>query len=227
MAVLAPAVFLGLWLRDRHLETRLMATPVAALAGDPVLVKYAASRSRRALATHCASCHGHDMTGDADKGAPNLTDGEQLLGPAAIPYLEQVIANGIRTGRPGSLAPAPMPAYAGRLSPAEIEDLMSYLYSLRGIPSQAMAVRQGGALYHGKGGCADCHGAEGKGEVAKGAPDLTDKVWLYGASAPDAIRKSITDGRSGACPGFGGVLDAATIRAMALDLSLRAKAGAD
>jgi cytochrome c oxidase cbb3-type subunit 3 len=56
---------------------------------------------------------------------------------------------------------------------------------------------QGKQLYNGL--CVACHGAEGKGNQAMGAPDLTDDYWLYGNSTA-ALRQSIAKGRHGSMP---------------------------
>ena len=53
---------------------------------------------------------------------------------------------------------------------------------------------QGKKLYNGL--CVACHGVEGKGNQAMGAPDLTDDYWLYGNSTA-ALRQSIAKGRHG------------------------------
>ena len=57
--------------------------------------------------------------------------------------------------------------------------------------------------------CAACHGADGKGNVAMGAPNLTDKIWLHGGSlaatvtfapvnpAPDAVIEKPADFKRG------------------------------
>ncbi len=37
--------------------------------------------------------------------------------------------------------------------------------------------------------CAACHGPEGKGTQALGAPNLTDQIWLY-----DSSETTITEG---------------------------------
>jgi cytochrome c oxidase cbb3-type subunit 3 len=44
-----------------------------------------------------------------------------------------------------------------------------------------------------------CHGADGKGMQALGAPNLTDNIWLYGGSK-QRIMESIDKGRSGRMP---------------------------
>ena len=47
--------------------------------------------------------------------------------------------------------------------------------------------------------CAACHGPDGKGNPAMGAPDLTDDYWLYGGDYA-SIRASIAHGRQGNMP---------------------------
>jgi cytochrome c oxidase cbb3-type subunit 3 len=42
--------------------------------------------------------------------------------------------------------------------------------------------------------CAACHGADGKGNTALGAPNLTDGIWLYGSS-PATVMETIGKGR--------------------------------
>jgi cytochrome c oxidase cbb3-type subunit 3 len=42
--------------------------------------------------------------------------------------------------------------------------------------------------------CAACHGADGKGSQAVGAPNLTDEDWLYGSSEA-VITETVTRGR--------------------------------
>ena len=44
-----------------------------------------------------------------------------------------------------------------------------------------------------------CHGADGKGNQALGAPNLTDNIWLHGGSVED-IRETITNGRTNHMP---------------------------
>ena len=47
--------------------------------------------------------------------------------------------------------------------------------------------------------CSACHGAEGKGMAAMGAPNLTDKVWLYGGSEATIV-ETVTKGRMAMMP---------------------------
>ena len=95
-----------------------------------------------------------------------------------------------------------MPAF-GHLSSAQINEVVAYVRSLSGLPADNLRVAQGEAVY--KTNCAACHGAEGKGNIVLGAPNLTDKVWLYGSSEK-AITESVQKGRNGVMPGHEEIL---------------------
>ena len=71
-------------------------------------------------------------------------------------------------------------------------------------------------MYSGEGGCYDCHSADGKGDAAIGAPNLADKVTLYGDGSREALFESIANGRQGVCPAFVNRLHPAAIREVAL-----------
>jgi cytochrome c oxidase cbb3-type subunit 3 len=64
---------------------------------------------------------------------------------------------------------------------------------------EALAIGQKLFLNH----CAQCHASDAGG--SRGFPNLTDKDWLWGGT-PEAIKASITDGRTGVMPPFGPVL---------------------
>jgi cytochrome c oxidase cbb3-type subunit 3 len=78
-----------------------------------------------------------------------------------------------------------------------------------------MAAR-GDRIFHGAGGCYDCHGQDALGDGAIGAANLRDRVWLYGDGSRRSVFDSIAHGRAGACPAQIGQLKAADIRALAL-----------
>ncbi|MDO9125644.1 MAG: cbb3-type cytochrome c oxidase N-terminal domain-containing protein [Parvibaculum sp.] len=63
--------------------------------------------------------------------------------------------------------------------------------------------------------CAPCHGAEGKGNRELGAPDLSDHIWLYGGDRADIVQ-TVSNGRSGVMPAWGGRLGEGTINALTL-----------
>jgi cytochrome c oxidase cbb3-type subunit 3 len=62
--------------------------------------------------------------------------------------------------------------------------------------------------------CGACHGPQGKGNPQLGAPDLTNKIWLYGGSVA-TITETITKGRQGMMPAWKGVLSDAEIHLVA------------
>ena len=61
--------------------------------------------------------------------------------------------------------------------------------------------------------CAVCHAADGTGNQAVGAPNLTDNDWLYGSDR-QSIHDQIWFGRGGVMPAWGARLDAASIKAV-------------
>ena len=74
-------------------------------------------------------------------------------------------------------------------------------------------------------GCSGCHGPDGKGMHALGAPNLTDKVWLYGSSEATIV-ETITNGRNNKMPAWKEFLGDAKVHllsAYVLSLSQGAK----
>jgi cytochrome c oxidase accessory protein FixG len=69
--------------------------------------------------------------------------------------------------------------------------------SLSGLTHDAAAAARGKA--HFATTCAGCHGIDGKGNVALGAPNLTDGTWLYGSSEATIV-ETIAKGRSNRMP---------------------------
>jgi len=155
-------------------------TPVV-LAGSPEAMDIA----KRLYGNNCASCHGADAGGAP--GFPNLRDGDWLYGgsPEAI---YATIANG-RNGV--------MPPWGAALGEQGVEEVVAYVQRLSGQPSDARLADAGQQRYMAF--CAACHGPDGRGQQALGAPNLTDGIWLYGGSA-DAIRTTIVKGRQNQMP---------------------------
>lgn len=157
------------------------ATDLVALSNNPEAMDTAS----RLFANNCAACHGSDARGGP--GFPNLTDGDWLYGGSP-----ETIRESILKGRGGM-----MPPLGAGLGEDGIREVTQYVLSLGGRPSnpvQAAAGQQKFAML-----CAACHGPDGKGTPALGAPNLTDTVWLYGGSA-DTIAQTIRDGRQGRMP---------------------------
>ncbi len=139
----------------------------------------------RLFVTYCATCHGSDARGA--RGFPNLRDSEWLYGADA-----EAIEHSIAQGRNGV-----MPAWGAALGEAGVVQMAEYVLSLSGREhdrGQAASAKQKYVTM-----CAACHGEDGAGNTALGAPALNNRVWLYGGSLT-AIRDSIRVGRNGVMP---------------------------
>jgi cytochrome c oxidase cbb3-type subunit 3 len=102
----------------------------------------------------------------------------------------------------------------GILKPAEIVTVANYVRSLSGLPTAAGYDAAAGRKIFAE-NCVSCHGEEGKGNQELGAPNLTDKIWLYGSDEATII-ETITNGRGGVMPAWTGRLDPTTIKALAV-----------
>jgi len=165
------------------LYSKYMGMDVKALAAD----KQAMETGKRLYLTYCMQCHGAD--GRGAKGFPNLTDGDWLYG-GDPEQIKQTIAE----GRMGV-----MPPHA-QLGADTIKDLANYVRSLSGLPNDSVRAAKGKEAFT-SAGCVGCHGMDAKGMQAIGAPNLTDKVWLYGSSEATII-ETITNGRQNKMPSW-------------------------
>lgn len=157
------------------------ATDLLQLAADP----QARAIGHKLFMNYCTQCHASDARGG--RGFPNLTDSDWLYGGDP-----QTIQTTILNGRNGV-----MPAWGPALGPEGVRDVASFVRSLSGLPhdaAQAVRGKEKFATY-----CVGCHGPEGKGNQAVGAPNLTDSVWLWGSSE-STIVETITKGRNNHMP---------------------------
>ena len=139
----------------------------------------------RLFMNHCAQCHGSDARGS--KGFPNLTDSDWLHGGSPDQIKET-----LTLGRMGVMPP--MAAAVG--SPDDVKNLAHYVLSLSGSPHDSLRAALGKPKF---GACAACHGIDGKGNQAVGAPNLTDKVWLHGWGE-EVIVAMVNNGKSNQMP---------------------------
>jgi cytochrome c oxidase cbb3-type subunit 3 len=133
---------------------------------------------------NCIQCHGSDARGAS--GFPNLTDNDWLYGGDP-----QTIVQTITQGREGI-----MPALGAGIGAQGVDELVAYVLTLSGRPASAQQAEAGKARFV---LCAACHGADGRGNQALGAPNLTDDIWLYSGTEA-GIRQSINEGRHGQMP---------------------------
>jgi len=165
------------------LYARFLSQELTQVAADP----QARGIGERLYLTYCVQCHGADARGA--KGYPNLTDTDWLWGGEPI-----AIKTTILEGRQGMMPP--MAQAVG--SSADVENLAHYVMSLSGGGHDATKAVLGQPRFE---VCAACHGAEGKGNVALGAPNLADRVWLHGGGVAGVV-ESINKGRGGQMPAF-------------------------
>ena len=142
----------------------------------------------RLYMNNCAQCHASDARGN--KGFPNLTDGDWLHGGTTDKIKET-----LTKGRIGNMPP--MAAALG--SADDVKNVAQYVLSLSGSPHDSLQAALGKSKF---GVCAACHGVDGKGNQALGAPNLTDDIWLHGYGAP-AIIAMINGGKVNQMPAQG------------------------
>jgi cytochrome c oxidase cbb3-type subunit III len=154
----------------------------------------------RLFGNNCAQCHGSDARGS--KGFPNLTAGAWQWGGTP-----QIIAETITKGRIGVMPP--MAAAVGTAD--DVRNVANFVLSLSGSAHNSAAAQLGKAKFA---VCAACHGPEGKGNPALGAPNLSDKIWLHGWGEA-AIVSIINSGKNNVMPAFGERLSAEQIHVLA------------
>ena len=172
------------------------AMPFDQLARDP----RAQAIGERLYMNNCAQCHASDARGS--KGFPNLTDGDWLHGGTPEKIIET-----ITLGRIGQMPP--MAAAVG--SPQDVKDVANYVMSLSGSPHDSVSAGLGKAKFT---VCAACHGADGKGNTAVGAPNLSHGVWLHGYGV-NAVMEMINKGKVNQMPAHANRLSEAQIRVLA------------
>ncbi len=181
-------------------------------ATDPVYARFASMTTEelakdpgaiaigdRLFMNNCAQCHGSDARGS--KGFPNLSDNDWLHGGTP-----ENIHTTIQDGRVGIMPP--MAAAVG--SAEDVRNVAHYVLSLSGSPHDSLKASLGKAKFT---ACAACHGMDGKGNTALGAPNLTDDIWLHGWGEA-AIVNIINNGKTNEMPAQKDKLDAAQINVL-------------
>jgi cytochrome c oxidase cbb3-type subunit III len=190
---------------DRSVWTKKIETEsFAAVQSDPKMMAIVREDGRTLFGDNCAACHGNDAKGGP--GFPNLTTSSWLWGGKP-----EDIFNTIRVGINSTHKDthvSQMPAF-GRdqmLPQADVLKVASYVYSLShpdaktNDPQNAEA---GKKIFTAN--CVSCHGDDAKGNPELGAPNLTDKFWIYGGDL-ETIDTTIWDGRQGLMPTWEGRL---------------------
>ena len=169
---------------------------IPAVAADDDAMKM----GERLYVNYCAVCHGSDARGAT--GFPNLRDGDWLYGGTP-----EAIKHSLLYGRQ-----AVMPAWQAILGDEGVDQVANYVRQLASLSADETLAAEGKQKYETN--CAACHMADGTGNIAMGAPNLTDNIWLYGGSLR-AIKETLTKGRNGVMPAHGEFLGEAKVHILA------------
>jgi len=160
--------------------------PIEDVAKDPQALKMGG----RLFASNCSVCHGSDAKGAY--GFPNLTDADWRWGGEP-----ETIKTTIMGGRH-----AVMPAWGTVIGDQGVRDVSAFVTTQlngRKLPADANADPVAGQKLFAT-NCVACHGAEGKGTAAMGAPNLTHPgAFIYGSSFAQ-LQQTIRYGRQGQMP---------------------------
>jgi len=165
---------------------KFAAMPVEEVAKDPQALKMGS----RLFASNCSVCHGSDAKGAY--GFPNLTDKDWRWGGEP-----ETIKASIMGGRHGV-----MPAWSEVIGEQGVADVAAFVLTRmdgRSLPQGVKAdPLKGQEIFAAN--CVACHGPEGKGTPAMGAPDLTHpQAFIYGSSFAQ-LQQTIRYGRQGQMP---------------------------
>jgi cytochrome c oxidase cbb3-type subunit 3 len=154
---------------------------------DRTLLNFALTGGRSIFNENCAACHG--VGGVGGYGFPNLAAGQWLWG-GTLDDIRTTITYGARNSNTNSRQ-SDMPAFGGGdpLSDRELNGLAEYVLSLSKSPSDAEAAKIGQPIFADR--CTACHGENGEGNTAVGAPALASGIWLYKSSEPGGQKAQI------------------------------------
>jgi cytochrome c oxidase cbb3-type subunit 3 len=165
----------------RAIRDRYLALPIEEIALDPAVRKMGG----RMFSSNCAQCHGSDAKGTY--GFPNLADGDWLYGGKPAEIKASIVDGRI----------AAMPPWGSIIGEQGVTDVTAYILSINGRDADEAQAKAGESVYQTY--CVACHGADGTGNIAFGAPNLKNGIWLYGGST-EQISHSIRAGRNGVMP---------------------------
>ncbi|OJY35959.1 MAG: cytochrome-c oxidase, cbb3-type subunit III [Rhizobiales bacterium 65-9] len=184
----------GVWTK------RIASESYSAVQANPDLMKLVRESGRTLFGDNCAACHGADARGG--KGFPNLTASSWIWGgsPEAI---AETIRVGVNSPHKDSRI-SQMLAF-GRNQMVSREEALNVAEYVRSLSDAGPVREPAGKLAAGKQvflkNCASCHGDDGKGKNDVGAPDLTDRSWIYGGDL-ESIYQTIWNGRQGRMPSW-------------------------
>lgn len=197
--------------RAEAAQQLIEASSLQAIENDPDLLQFAMASGQSLFGDNCATCHG--AGGQGFPGYPSLIDDSWLWG-GKLEDIQQTLHYGIRSTHPETRFNM-MLAYGrdGLLPREQISDLTEYVVFLSGREADLDAVARAQPTFQQQ--CSSCHGTDGTGIQAMGAPDLTDAIWLYGGER-ETIEDTIFNGRNSVMPAWTDRLNDEQIIALAV-----------
>ncbi len=197
--------------RSEQMSRLLAVESLGEIENDPELLQYTLKAGESIFGDNCATCHG--AGGQGFTGYPALVDDAWIWG-GSLSDIQQTIRYGIRSGHADTRFNM-MQAFGrdGLLPADQISDLVEYVTALSGREADEAAVERAAPVFAQQ--CATCHGAEGRGDPAQGAPNLTDPIWLYGGDKI-TIQETLYQGRGGVMPAWSDRLSEEQIAALAV-----------
>lgn len=194
-------------------KAQVVLGPLAALpVPELVTNEQAMATAHNLFQQNCAQCHGSD--GGGARGFPNLANADWQWGSDA----DSVVAT-IANGRL-----AVMPPWGPVLQQKGVDEVVAYVQKLSGQAADATLSAAGETHFQQL--CAACHGLDGKGMAALGAPNLTDDVWIYGGDAA-ALTQSVNAGRNGQMPAWNDKLGEQRVKLLAAYVTKLAQDGSN
>lgn len=196
--------------KNAGLVEELVSADLATLDSSNDLHRYAVARGGAVFRAQCSQCHGSGAAGA--KGYPNLLDDDWLWG-GTMDQIAYSVRHGIRNDTDRDAHYSAMPAFGDLLSKDEINSVVEYVVSLSNADVDADLAVAGADIYADQ--CASCHGDNALGDIAQGAPNLGDAIWLYGGDR-ETLVETVKNARFGVMPAWGQRLSDADVRAVSV-----------
>ena len=191
----------------------LLTASLEEIETDRSLQQFAMAAGESAFGDNCATCHG--AGGRGARGYPVLAD-DDWLWSGTLEGIQYTLQHGIRHEEDAETRFSMMPAF-GRdrlLDRQQIDDVVNQVLSISGHEvSDETSLARGAEIFAAQ--CSSCHGQDGTGDRALGAPNLTDGIWQFGGEYRD-IYNTVYNARNAHMPAWGERLDEATIKALAV-----------
>jgi len=190
----------------------LAAADLTAVAPGTPLHSFATNAGAAVFRTNCSQCHGSAANGA--KGYPNLLDDDWLWG-GDMESILATVTHGIRNTTDDEAHYSEMPKFGadGLLDKAQIGQVVQYVLQISGQEHDATGASEGAVVFADN--CASCHAEDGTGDRMQGAPNLTDRIWLYGGDVA-TLTDTVTNARFGVMPAWGQRLSEDEVKAVTL-----------